>query len=99
MKNDEKTTNFSLSSFWKICCFESFKEAVVVLLYSGNKTLKRRNKMKSTILAVLGIVFMIISMLIMMNDKVALIVTMTLWFVFIGMSLISRYKERKNMEN
>lgn len=55
--------------------------------------------MKSTILAVLGIVFMIISMLIMMNDKVALIVTMTLWFVFIGMSLISRYKERKNKEN
>lgn len=55
--------------------------------------------MKSTILGILGIVFMIISMLIMMNVKVALVVTLVLWLALTFMSLIVRYKSKKNLED
>lgn len=54
--------------------------------------------MKSTILAILGIAFMIISMLIMMNAKVALIVTIVLWLVLTFMSVFVRHKARENIE-
>ncbi len=54
--------------------------------------------MKSNILAILGIVFMIISMLIMTNEKIALCVTLTLWLVLTFLSLIVRYKSKKKPE-
>lgn len=50
---------------------------------------------KENNLNILGIVFMIISILIMMNSKVALGVTITLWLVFTFMSLATRIKAKK----
>ncbi len=50
---------------------------------------------KTNILAILGIVFMIISLLIMMNSSLALIVTMFLWIFLTFMSLIINYKEKR----
>ena len=51
---------------------------------------------KPNILNILGIVFMIISILIMMNSKVALAVTITLWFALTFMSVVARIKAKKN---
>ena len=50
---------------------------------------------KENILNILGIIFMIISILIMMNSKVALGVAITLWLVFTFMSLVTRIKAKK----
>ena len=53
---------------------------------------------KTNYLIILGIVFMIISLLIMMNPTLALIVTLFLWILLTFMSLIINYREKRKTD-
>ena len=54
---------------------------------------------KTNYLIILGIVFMIISLLIMMNPTLALLVTLFLWILLTFMSLIINYREKRKTDN
>jgi len=47
------------------------------------------------VLNIFGIIFMIVSMLIMMDSKVALVVTITLWIALTFASLIIRIRAKR----
>lgn len=51
---------------------------------------------KSVMFASIGVVFMIMSMLIMMNAKVALIMSICLWLVFSLLSLFIKHKDKES---
>ena len=54
---------------------------------------------KSSIMAVISVLFMIFTLIIMLNERIALIVSIFMWFASGGYSLFIKAREKKKNDS